>query len=329
VTLRHIQAQWPLDSGLRRNDGNHHYYFAMRHLLTLENMPREEITRLLDRAEDFRRCGQQRELLAGRTVLNLFFENSTRTRTSFEIAARRLGADVVNFDLSRSSTAKGESLLDTLHTLEAMKLDALIVRHGENRMPDWLAEHANSMVAVINAGDGSRAHPTQGLLDALTIRQCSRDFEKLSIVICGDIRHSRVARSGVHAFTALGARDIRLCAPRALLPEDANEFPGCAMSEDFAAVLNDADVVIMLRIQKERMAAALLPADSDYFAHYGLDARRLGRAKPDCMVLHPGPINRGVEIAGDVADGPQSRILDQVANGVPVRMAVLAELLAA
>ncbi|MBS0430953.1 MAG: aspartate carbamoyltransferase catalytic subunit [Proteobacteria bacterium] len=299
----------------------------MRHLLTLDHMPRADITRLLDRAEEFRARGQQRGLLAGRTVLNLFFENSTRTRTSFEIAARRLGADVVNFDVSRSSTAKGESLLDTLHTLEAMKLDALVVRHGENRMPDWLAEHANTMVAIINAGDGSRAHPTQGLLDALTVRQRRDDFENLSIVICGDIRHSRVARSDVHAFTALGAHDIRLCAPRALLPEDADEFRGCALTEDFDAALGDADVVVMLRIQKERMAAALLPADSDYFAQYGLDARRLALATPDCLVLHPGPINRGVEIAPEVADGAQSRILDQVGNGVSVRMAVLAEVL--
>jgi aspartate carbamoyltransferase catalytic subunit len=300
----------------------------MRHLLTLEGIDRATVTRLLDRAEDFRVRGQQRGLLAGRTVLNLFFENSTRTRTSFEIAARRLGADVINFDLSRSSAAKGESLLDTLQTLEAMGLDALIVRHGENRMPDWLAEHANSMVSVINAGDGSRAHPTQGLLDALTIRQRHDDFGNLRIVICGDIRHSRVARSDVHAFTALGARDVRLCAPRALLPEDPDEFPGCGITEGFDGALEGANVVIMLRIQKERMAAALLPADSDYFAQYGLDARRLALAQPDCVVLHPGPINRDVEIAGDVADGAQSRILDQVANGVPVRMAVLAELLA-
>jgi aspartate carbamoyltransferase catalytic subunit len=300
----------------------------MRHLLTLESLTRAQITHLLDRTEHFRKLGQQRELLAGRTVLNLFFENSTRTRTSFEIAARRLGADVVNFDVSRSSTAKGESLLDTLHTLEAMRLDALVVRHSENRLPDYLAEHARSNVAVINAGDGARAHPTQGLLDAFTIRERGADFEKLRIVICGDIRHSRVARSDVRAFTALGTRDIRLCAPRALLPEDKNEFRGCTSTEDFDAALQGADVAIMLRIQKERMAAASLPADADYFAQYGLDARRLARAKPDCMVMHPGPINRGVEISGDVADGAHSRILDQVANGVFVRMAVLAELLA-
>jgi aspartate carbamoyltransferase catalytic subunit len=301
---------------------------AMRHLLTLEALSRPEITHLLDRAEAFRALGQQRELLAGRTVLNLFFENSTRTRTSFEVAAHRLGADVVNFDVSRSSTAKGESLIDTLHTLEAMRLDALVVRHGENGLPDYLAEHARSNVAVINAGDGRRAHPTQGLLDALTIRQRRADFDNLRIVICGDIRHSRVARSDVHAFTALGAKDIRLCAPRALLPDNAHEFRGCQMTEDFDAALDEADVVIMLRIQKERMAAALLPADADYFAQYGLDARRLGLARSDCMVLHPGPINRGVEIAGEIADGTHSRILDQVANGVFVRMAVLAELIA-
>ena len=300
----------------------------MRHLLTLENLSRSEITHLLDRAEAFRSLGQQRELLAGRTVLNLFFENSTRTRTSFEIAARRLGADVINFDVSRSSTAKGESLLDTLHTLEAMRLDALIVRHGENRMPDYLAEHARSEVAVINAGDGHRAHPTQGLLDALTIRQRRADFEKLRIVICGDIRHSRVAHSDVQALHTLGARDIRLCAPRAMLPESLQAFPGCAATEDFDGALAGADVVIMLRIQKERMADAQLPDAADYHAHYGLDTRRLALAKPDCQVLHPGPINRGIEIAPAVADGPQSRILDQVANGVVTRMAVLAELLA-
>lgn len=301
---------------------------AMHHLLTLEHLDRAEITRLLDRADDFRTHAPHRDLLAGRTVLNLFFENSTRTRTSFDLAARRLGADVVNFDVSNSSTAKGESILDTLHTLEAMRLDALVVRHQDNGTADYLAANARSNVAIINAGDGAHAHPTQGLLDALTIRQNRACFEKLSIVICGDIRHSRVARSDVHAFSALGAQDIRLCAPHALLPESAEDFGGCAISEDFEAALAGADVVIMLRIQKERMAAALLPADSDYFAHYGLDARRLALAKPDCLVLHPGPINREVEIAGEVADGTHSRILDQVANGVFVRMAVLAELLA-
>jgi aspartate carbamoyltransferase catalytic subunit len=300
----------------------------MRHLLTLENLDRAAITRLLDRAERFRANGAPRDLLTGRTVLTLFFEPSTRTRTSFVLAAKRLGADNVNFDLSRSSTSKGESLLDTLHTLEAMGLDALVVRHNENGMPAYLAEHARSQVAVVNAGDGTHAHPTQGLLDALTIRQRRSDFENLRIVICGDIRHSRVARSDAQALHALGTRGIRLCAPSAMLPESLQEFPGCATTEDFDGALDGADVVIMLRIQKERMADAQFPDAAGYHAHYGLDTRRLALANPDCQVLHPGPINRGVEIAPEVADGPQSRILDQVANGVATRMAVLAELLA-
>ncbi|MGN6191517.1 MAG: aspartate carbamoyltransferase catalytic subunit [Rhodanobacteraceae bacterium] len=300
----------------------------MHHLLTLEDLDRATITRLLDRAERYRADGAPRDLLAGRTVLTLFFEPSTRTRTSFVLAAKRLGADNVNFDLSRSSTSKGESLLDTLHTLEAMGLDALVVRHNENGMPAYLAQHARSDVAVINAGDGTHAHPTQGLLDALTIRQRRTDFEDLRIAICGDIRHSRVAHSDVQALRTLGSRDIRLCAPRAMLPESLQAFPGCATTEDFDGALAGADVVIMLRIQKERMADAQLPDAADYHAHYGLDTRRLALAKPDCQVLHPGPINRGIEISPAVADGPQSRILDQVANGVVTRMAVLAELLA-
>jgi aspartate carbamoyltransferase catalytic subunit len=299
----------------------------MQHLLTLGNLDRTFIIRVLDRAEQFRTRGAARDLLAGRTVLTLFFEPSTRTRTSFVLAAKRLGADTLNFDLSHSSTSKGESLLDTLHTLEAMHLDALVVRHSENGMPAYLAAHAHSKVAIINAGDGTHAHPTQGLLDALTIRQHRRDFANLKVAICGDIRHSRVARSDVAALYALGVRDIRLCAPAAMLPETLDDFPGCATSEDFDAALAGADVAMMLRIQKERMAAAQFPAAADYHAHYGLDARRLALAAPNCQVLHPGPINRGIEIAPDVADGPQSRILDQVANGVAVRMAVLAELL--
>ena len=301
----------------------------MRHLLSLENLDRATITRLLDRAERYRADGAPRDLLAGRTVLTLFFEPSTRTRTSFVLAAKRLGADNVNFDLSRSSTSKGESLLDTLHTLEAMGLDALVVRHNENGMPAYLAQHARSAVAVVNAGDGTHAHPTQGLLDALTIRQRRADLENLHVVICGDIRHSRVARSDAQALATLGTRDIRLCAPRIMLPESLEEFPSCATTEDFDAAIESADVVIMLRIQKERRADTQFPDAANYHAHYGLNSRRLALAKPDCQVLHPGPINRGIEIAPEVADGPQSRILDQVANGVAVRMAVLAELLAA
>jgi aspartate carbamoyltransferase catalytic subunit len=300
----------------------------MRHLLDLETLDRTAITRVLDRAERFRSEGAPRDLLAGRTVLTLFFEPSTRTRTSFVLAAKRLGADNVNFDLSRSSTIKGESLLDTLHTLEAMHLDALVVRHNENGMPAYLARHARSSVAVVNAGDGTHAHPTQGLLDVLTIRQHRDDFANLRVTICGDIRHSRVARSDVRALATLGTRDIRLCAPRAMLPESLQDFPGCTTTEDFDAAIEGVDVVVMLRIQKERMLDAQFPDTAGYHAHYGLDIRRLALAAKDCQVLHPGPINRGIEIAPEVADGGQSRILDQVANGVSVRMAVLAELLA-
>lgn len=303
----------------------------LRHLTTLENLPRESIERLLDRAIALRdACAhgtRKLDTLTGRTVLNLFFEPSTRTRTSFELAARRLGADVVNFNIGISSTVKGEAMFDTLHTLEAMHLDAIIVRHKVSGTPDELVRHAMSGVSVINAGDGTRAHPTQGLLDALTIRQHRPDFENLTVSICGDIRHSRVARSDVHALTALGVRDIRFCGPSALLPE-ADEFPRCHYTEDFDAAIEGADVAIMLRLQKERMAATELPDEAAYFRLYGLDAKRLARAAKGCLVMHPGPLNRGIEIADEVADGAQSRILEQVANGVFVRMAVLAELLA-
>ncbi|HKR75297.1 MAG TPA: aspartate carbamoyltransferase catalytic subunit [Rhodanobacter sp.] len=303
----------------------------LRHLTTLEHLPRASIERLLDRAIALRdACAhgtRKLDTLAGRTVLNLFFEPSTRTRTSFELAARRLGADVLNFDISFSSTAKGEALYDTLHTLEAMHLDAIVVRHKVSGTPDELVRHAMSGVSVINAGDGNRAHPTQGLLDALTIRQHRPDFENLVVTICGDIRHSRVARSDVHALTALGVGEIRLCGPVALLP-DAAEFPQCRFTEDFDSAIEGADVAIMLRLQKERMAATDLPDEAAYFSRYGLDNRRLARAAKGCLVMHPGPLNRGIEIANEVADGAQSRILEQVANGVFVRMAVLAELLA-
>jgi len=303
----------------------------LRHLTTLEHLPRASIERLLDRAIAVRdACAhgtRKLDTLAGRTVLNLFFEPSTRTRTSFELAARRLGADVLNFDIGFSSTAKGEALYDTLHTLEAMHLDAIVVRHKVSGTPEELVRHAMSGVSVINAGDGNRAHPTQGLLDALTIRQHRPDFENLVVTICGDIRHSRVARSDVHALTALGTGEIRLCGPAALLPE-ASEFPQCRFTEDFDSAIAGADVAIMLRLQKERMAATDLPDEAAYFSRYGLDNRRLARAAKGCLVMHPGPLNRGIEIADEVADGAQSRILEQVANGVFVRMAVLAELLA-
>lgn len=308
----------------------------LRHLTTLEHLSRATIEHLLDRAEAMRNaCAhgtRKLDLLAGRTILNLFFEPSTRTRTSFELAALRLGADLVNLDTAFSSTSKGEALFDTLHTLEAMHLDAIVVRHRESGTPDKLVRHAMSGVSVVNAGDGSRAHPTQGLLDALTIRQRRSDFNNLIVVICGDVKHSRVARSDVHALSTLGVKEIRLCGPSALMPE-ATEFPNCHFFDDFNAAIEGANVVIMLRMQKERMTPAEFLGENDlvddaaYFARYGLDNRRLAHAADGCLVMHPGPINRGIEIASEVADGAQSCILQQVGNGVFVRMAVLAEVL--
>jgi aspartate carbamoyltransferase catalytic subunit len=303
----------------------------LRHLLTLDGLPRETLMHLLDRAEDLRSASrggtQPLDLLAGRTVMNLFFEPSTRTRTSFDLAAKRLGAQVINFDIASSSTSKGESLLDTVHTLEAMHCDAFVVRHKESGTPAYIAQNLRSPAAVLNAGDGNHAHPTQGLLDALTLRRHVTDFSALSVVICGDVRHSRVARSDVHALRALGVRDIRLCAPAPLLPEPG-EFADCRVVPDFDVALDGAGVAIMLRLQRERMHAAAIPSEAEYFERYGLSTRRLQRAAPGCLVMHPGPMNRGVEIAGEVADGAQSLILEQVNNGVFVRMAVLAELMA-
>lgn len=301
----------------------------LRHFLTLENLDRACIEALLDRAAALRAQWSDGCLptpLAGRTVVNLFFEPSTRTRTSFELAARRLGALVVNFDIASSSTSKGETLEDTLATLEAMDADAFVVRHRENGTPARLAAHARR-AAVLNAGDGNHAHPTQGLLDLLTIRDRKHRIDGLIVTICGDIRHSRVARSDVHGLAALGAGEIRLCGPAALLP-DAGAFPHCRVSEDFDAAVEGADVVVMLRLQKERMQSLAID-EAAYFARYGLDARRLARARPDAVVMHPGPMNRGIEIASDVADGAQSAVLAQVANGVFARMAVLDLLLRA
>jgi aspartate carbamoyltransferase catalytic subunit len=304
----------------------------LRHLVTLEGLPRERIVGLLDSAEKLRAASrggtQPLNLLAGRTVINLFFESSTRTRTSFDLAAQRLGAHVINFDIASSSTSKGESLLDTVHTLEAMHCDAFVVRHKETGTPQFIAQHLHSGASVLNAGDGNHAHPTQGLLDVLTLRQHRAETGALRVVICGDIRHSRVARSDVLALRALGVGEIRLCAPQQLLPDPA-EFPDCSIFHNFDEAIAGADVVIMLRLQKERMEAAAIPSEAEYFTRYGLSSARLAQAHANCLVMHPGPINRGVEIAAEVADGAQSLILQQVANGVFLRMAVLVELLGA
>jgi aspartate carbamoyltransferase catalytic subunit len=304
----------------------------LRHLLTLEGLPKETLCRLLDRAGQIRDAAlgrtQKRNSLLGTTVCTLFFEPSTRTRSSFQIAAQRLGADVINFDASTSSARKGETALDTLKNLEAMGVRGFIVRHPEDGAAEALARQAGEGTTLVNAGDGRSAHPTQGLLDVLTLRQAKgADFSKLKVLIVGDVKHSRVARSDLHALQTLGAGEIRVCGPVALLPQDAI-LAGCVTGDDFDAMLEGVDAVMMLRLQRERMEEGLVASLDDYHAHYGLTVERLRRAAPDAVVLHPGPINRGVEITDEVADGPQSLVLRQVSNGVAIRMAVLESLLA-
>jgi aspartate carbamoyltransferase catalytic subunit len=264
--------------------------------------------------------------LAGITVANLFTEPSTRTRVSFELAAKRLGADVVNLEVQLSSRVKGESMLDTVFTLEALHVDVMVIRDAELGVPGLVADHVAPHVSVLSAGEAHVAHPTQGLLDALTVRQHKKSFPDLAIAIVGDIRHSRVARSSYHAFRTLGVSDLRIVAPPAFMPEN-DEFSGCSRHATLAKGLKDADVIMMLRIQKERMGQAALPDADRYFAKYGLTPERLALAKPNAIVMHPQPMNRGIEIASDVADGPQSVIRDQVRNGVAVRMAVLDEVM--
>lgn len=300
----------------------------LRHLLTLEGMPRETMAALLDRAQAIVDRGASRDTLAGIAVCTLFFEHSTRTRLGFQRAAQRLGADVLNFDASTSSTSKGETALDTLKTIEAMGVRGFVVRHYADGAVAALAAAANPGTALLNGGDGRSAHPTQGLLDMLTLRQAKgADFRKLKVLIVGDIRHSRVARSDLQALRALGAGEIRACGPAALLPEDDGTLDGCVATHDFDAALEGVDAVMMLRLQRERMVEGLVPSLDDYHRDYGLTAARLRRAAVDAVVMHPGPLNRGVEIDDAVADGPQSLILAQVANGVAVRMAVLEALL--
>jgi aspartate carbamoyltransferase catalytic subunit len=303
---------------------------SLRHLITLEGLPRKLIERLIDRAREFvRPLGARpllRRTLAGYTVANLFTEPSTRTRVSFELAAKRLGADVVNLEVQLSSRVKGESMLDTVYTLQSMHVDAMVIRDAEAGVPAAVAASVAPHVSVLSAGEAHVSHPTQGLLDALTILQHRERLEGLGIAIVGDIRHSRVARSAYHVFHRLGVADLRIIAPPSLMP-DADEFAGCSRHTTLKTGLKDADVVMMLRIQKERMGQADLPDADRYFARYGLTPERLALARPDAIVMHPQPMNRGVEIASDVADGPQSVIRDQVRNGVAVRMAVLSEVL--
>jgi aspartate carbamoyltransferase catalytic subunit len=308
----------------RRPDG------SLRHLLTLEPLPRAEIEQLLDKAQSFVRPLGTRppasNTLAGVTVANLFTEPSTRTRVSFELAAKRLGADVVNLEVQLSSRVKGESMLDTVYTLQSLHVDVMVIRDAEAGVPALVAANVAPHVSVLSAGEAHVSHPTQGLLDALTVRQHKKRFEGLSIAIVGDIRHSRVARSSFHAFRTLGVPDLRIVAPPALMPE-VDEFAGCSRHTSLDGGLKDADVIMMLRIQKERMGQADLPDADRYFAQYGLTPERLALARPNAIVMHPQPMNRGIEIASDVADGSQSVIRDQVRNGVAVRMAVLAEVI--
>jgi aspartate carbamoyltransferase catalytic subunit len=304
---------------------------GLRHLITLEGVGRDVLTNILDRAESYRRLPGQpayegREL-AGTTVANLFFEPSTRTRASFDLASRRLGAHVLNLDMQSSSRVKGETMLDTIYTLEAMNTDVFVIRDSEAGLPEFLIDHVAPHVSVISAGEAHLSHPTQGLLDVLTIRAHKRRFAGLKVAIVGDIKHSRVARSTTQALSALGTTDLRLVAPQALLPSE-HEFPGAQRFTRIEEGIAGADVVMMLRIQKERMAQSASLDDAAYFREYGLDGKRLKLASPSVLVMHPGPMNRGVEIASEVADGPRSVIREQVNNGVAVRMAVLASIAA-
>jgi aspartate carbamoyltransferase catalytic subunit len=298
----------------------------LRHLLTIDGLPRDVITHILDTASSFLEVSDRQvkkvPLLRGKSVFNLFFENSTRTRTTFEIAATRLSADVVNLDVRTSSTSKGESLLDTIDNLAAMHADMFVVRHGQSGAPFMIANHVGPGLHVINAGDGRHAHPTQGLLDMYTIRHFKKDLTGLTVAVVGDILHSRVARSDIHALTTLGVPEVRAIAPLTLLPPGLEQM-GVRTFTDMREGMKGVDVVIMLRLQNERMRGALLPSAQEFFKHYGLTAEKLALAKPDAIVMHPGPMNRGVEIESSVADGAQSVILEQVTFGIAVRMAVM------
>lgn len=299
----------------------------LRHFLSTEGLSRELLTEILDTAESFAGVTEQSvkkvPLLRGKTIVNLFFEASTRTRTTFELAAKRLSADVLNINVNASATVKGETLLDTLRNLEAMHVDMFVVRHRDSGTAHFIARQVKPHVSVINAGDGRHAHPTQAMLDIFTIRrEKGADFGRLSVAIVGDIAHSRVARSQIHALNILNTGDVRIIAPRTLIPTHVESL-GVRVFHDLREGLRDVDVVIMLRLQNERMEGALLPSEHEYYQLYGLTEEKLSMAKPDVTVMHPGPINRGVEIDSKVADGPRSVILQQVTSGIAVRMAVM------
>jgi aspartate carbamoyltransferase catalytic subunit len=302
----------------------------LHHLLTLEGLPRAHVERILDTAESFvgivEREVKKVPLLRGKSIFNLFFENSTRTRTTFEIAAKRLSADVINLNIGASSTSKGETVLDTIDNLCAMQADMFVVRHAQSGAAHMIAQHLNataqSHIHVINAGDGRHQHPTQGLLDLFTIRHYKKDFTGLRVAIVGDVLHSRVARSLIHGLTTLGVPEVRIVGPKTLIPAAAANL-GVQLHYDMRQGVKDCDVVVMLRLQNERMRGALLPSAGEFFKHYGLTEEKLALARPDAIVMHPGPMNRGVEIDSAVADGKHSVILPQVTFGIAVRMAVM------
>jgi len=299
----------------------------LRHFLSIEGLDRRIFTDILDTADSFTGVAEQSvkkvPLLRGKTIVNLFFEASTRTRTTFELAAKRLSADVLNINIDASSAVKGETLLDTLRNLQAMHVDMFVVRHADSGTAHFIAAHALPHVSVINAGDGRHAHPTQAVLDMLTIRRNKgADFGRLTVAIVGDIAHSRVARSQIHALNLLNTGEVRVVAPRTLLPADIESL-GVKVFHELREGLRDADVVMMLRLQRERMQGAMLPSEHEYFRLYGLTYEKLSMAKADVTVMHPGPINRGVEMDSQVADGPPSVILEQVAHGIAARMAVM------
>ncbi len=318
-----------LSSGYRKfmfnpqlnNKGN------LNHLLSIEGLSKEKIIQILDTAESFLKIGERDvkkvPILRGKTVCNVFFENSTRTRTTFEIAAKRLSADVINLNVASSSQSKGETILDTINNLIAMNADIFIVRHSSSGAAHFISSHVKSNIHIINAGDGNHSHPTQGLLDAFTIRKYKTNFNKLKVAIVGDILHSRVARSNIHALNILGVPEIRVIAPKTLLPHEIEKL-GVHVFHDIDKGLKDVDVVMMLRIQNERMDGVMLPSREEYFKTYGLNQTRLDLANKGAIVMHPGPMNRGVEIDSKVADSEQSVILPQVTFGIAVRMAVMA-----
>lgn len=299
----------------------------LKHLLSIEGLPKKILNQILDTAESFVGVAEREvkkvPLLRGKTVCNLFFENSTRTRTTFEIAAKRLSADVISLNVNASSQSKGETILDTINNLIAMHADMFVVRHAQSGAAHFIAQHVPAHIHVINAGDGRHSHPTQGLLDVFTIRKYKPDLHNLRVAIVGDILHSRVARSEIHALTTLGVPEIRVIAPKTLLPTQVEKL-GVHVYHNINAGLKDVDVVMMLRLQNERMNGAMLPSVQEYFKTYGLTQERLALATPDAIVMHPGPMNRGVEIDSSVADGRQSVILPQVTYGIAIRMAVMA-----